>query len=152
MEKKCRLPYERAWKTVLETGVKSEFTFCFRSPIEKLTVRIRQKSFVAQNRRKDKKSSEEFLRFKVKGMYNIASLRISSATTTKQSEKEFKRQQVPGYLLDRIWTGREDLNSQRSILEDMLTYSSYGIRIWLQRSKNPATFVMKRRTYYLKSM
>ena len=32
---KCRLPCERAWKTVSETCVKSEFTFCLRPPIEK---------------------------------------------------------------------------------------------------------------------
>ena len=32
---KCRLPCERAWKTVPETRVKSDFTFCLRPPIEK---------------------------------------------------------------------------------------------------------------------
>ena len=32
---KCRLPCERAWKTVSETCIKSEFTSCLRPPIEK---------------------------------------------------------------------------------------------------------------------
>ena len=32
---KCRLPCERAWKTVSETGVKSDLAFCSVPPIEK---------------------------------------------------------------------------------------------------------------------